>query len=395
MTVEQIYTLLNQAAAETFGSQAVATEDLSDLHMLGDLLVDTTAVDNYVKSLIDKVGRVYFVDRVYKGRGVSLVVDAMTYGAIAQKIDVDELDAAENPAWSLTATVSVDQDTYTPPTVRAKYFQESDTFEIPISFPIDQVNSAFTSRAAVEEFFAAIENRINMSMTIHLDNLIMRTVNYGVAATLYNAFPGGTYTGAGNTRAINLLKRYNDSLPVGSTPLTVAECLTDAAFLRFAAEQIRLTVNRLKEPSKLFNVDGRLRFTPPEMLHVLTLAEFDSATSVYLQSDTYHNDLVALPNSEIVGYWQGSGTDYGFGSTSKIDVTVTIPGSPSATKATVTTSGILCVMFDRDAAVVLEPQRKVAAHRNEHGEFVNYWYKAKSNHLVDTAENMIVFFVAA
>ena len=118
------------------------------------------------------------------------------------------------------------------------------------------------------------------------------------------------------------------------------------------------------------------------------LSNVKKACAVYLQSDTFHKDLVALPNgAEEVPYWQGSGTTYAFTDVSKIDIK-----TPSGD--TIQTSGILAVMFDRDSLGVTNLDRRVTTNYNPKGEFFNNWYKFDAGDFNDTNENFVVFFVA-
>lgn len=140
--------------------------------------------------------------------------------------------------------------------------------------------------------------------------------------------------------------------------------------------------------STLFNVGGKARFTPEDRLHTILLSEFASAADVYLGSDTFHDTMVALPNAETVAYWQGSGTDYGFASTSKIQLTKTASGDA------VTVTGVLGIMFDRDAAGVSNVDRRVTTNYNPKGEFFSEWHKFDAGYFNDLNENAVVFFVA-
>lgn len=86
MQVKQIYEILNTIAGELLGETAVVQEDLSNVVELGDTFNNVSGFDNYVKALNDKVGRMIFKDKVYKGRVPSVYMDGWEFGSILEKV---------------------------------------------------------------------------------------------------------------------------------------------------------------------------------------------------------------------------------------------------------------------------------------------------------------------
>ena len=95
---------------------------------------------------------------------------------------------------------------------------------------------------------------------------------------------------------------------------------------------------------------------------------------------------------ETVPYWQGSGADYNFTSTGKINA---IPSSSEDSgKTPIVVNGVLAVIFDRDALGVSNLDRRVTTQYNAKAEFTNYFYKHDAGYFNDLNENFVVFFVA-
>ena len=140
--------------------------------------------------------------------------------------------------------------------------------------------------------------------------------------------------------------------------------------------------------STLYNIGGKDRFTPADMLHVIMLSDFKAAANSYLQSDTFHNEFTALPQAETVPYWQGSGTTFDFSDTSSINVKLA-----SDNTKTISQSGILCVMFDRDALGVSNLDRRVTTNFNPKAEFYTNFYKLDCGAFNDLNENFVVFYL--
>lgn len=389
MEVKQIYTLINSVSGEVLGKTDIVQEDLTGVVDLGTQVFNANAVDNYVKSLVNHIGKVVFVNRPYSGKVPSVLMDAWEFGSVLEKISADIPAATENDTWDLTDGETYSQDTFHKPTVTAKFFNSKVTFEVPLSITERQVKESFSSAEQLNGFLSMIYSAVEKSMTIKADALIMRTINNMVAETLKadkKAFGGASvnYASASTVRCVNLLKLYNENK---STTLTAAKAITDPEFIRFASYQMGLYADRMQTVSTLFNVGAKERFTPVDMLHTVLLSDFAKAAQAYLYSDTYNKEQVLLPNAETVPSWQASGKNYDFASVSTINV-------KSASGEAVNVSGVLGVMFDRDALGVCNLDRRVTTTYNAKAEFFNNYFKFDAGYFNDTNENFVVFFVA-
>lgn len=390
MKVNQIYSIVNSITGEVTGKTDLVNEDLSNIVDVGKEVFDATSVDNYVKTLVDHIGKVIFVNREYRGTAPSVLMDSWEYGSVLEKIQCEIPDAVENSTWNLTDGTSYDVNVFHKPEVSAKFYNNKSTFEIAMSFTELQVKESFSNVNQLNGFMSMIYNAISRSMSIKTDSMIMRTIDNMIAQTFANDFSGvsdNNYSGVTSNRAVNLLKLYNEQ---NGTTLTAIQAIVNPDFIRFASYTLALYVDRLKKMSTLFNIGGKERFTPTDLLHVVMLSDFAKGAEIYLESDTYHNELVSLPNSETIPFWQGSGVDYGFTSTSKINISTS--GTDAAKN--VQASGILAVMFDRDALGVCNYNERVTTNYNAKGEFFNNYYKYDCGYYNDSNENFVVFFIA-
>lgn len=396
MDVKQIYTLINSVSGEVLGKTDIVTEDLTGIMDLGTEVFNQNAVDNYVKSLVNHIGKVIFVNRPYAGKVPSVLMDAWEFGSVLEKISADVPEAEENDTWNLTDGQTYSQDVFHKPTVTAKFFNSKVTFEVPVSITERQVKESFSNAAQLNGFISMIYAAVEKSMTIKADALIMRTINNMIAETVladavaFGATAAGDMTGAdlstaSTARCINLLKVYNDKTGA-ETPLTAAKAITDPDFIRFASYVMGTYADRLQSISTVFNVGGKERFTPKDMLHVVLLSDFAKAAQTYLYSDTFNRGDVLLPQAETVPFWQGSGKNYDFASTGHIKV------KESGGKD-VEITGVLGVMFDRDALGVCNLDRRVTTNYNAKAEFFNNYYKFDAGYFNDTNENFVVFFI--
>ena len=380
---------MNSVSKEVLGKTDLVQEDLTGIVDMGTEVFNQNAIDNYVKSLVNHIGKVVFVNRPYSGKVPSVLMDAWEFGSVMEKISADIPQAEENESWKLTDGTEYKQDIFHKPTVTAKFFNSKVTFEVPVSITERQVKESFSSAAQLNGFLSMIYNAVDKSMTIKTDALIMRTINNMIAETLDadKAAFGSTkpnYSTASTVRCVNLLKLYNTAK---NAQLTAATAILDPDFIRFAAYQMGLYADRLGSISTLFNVGGKERFTPKDALHTVLLSDFAKAAQAYLYADTYHNEQVLLPKAETVPSWQATGKDYAFANVSKIDV-------KSASGATISIGGVLGVMFDRDALGVTNSDKRVTTNYNAKAEFFNNYYKFDAAYFNDTNENFVVFFIA-
>lgn len=387
MEVKQIYTLMNSVSNEVLGKTDLVKEDLTGIVDMGTEVFNQNAVDNYVKSLVNHIGKVIFVNRPYAGKVPSVLMDAWEFGSVLEKISADIPQATENESWSLTDGKEYKQDVFHKPVVTAKFFNSKVTFEVPVSITEKQVKESFSNAEQLNGFLSMIYSAVDKSMTIKADALIMRTINNMVAETFKadaTAFTGGDYSKASTNRCVNLLKLYNDKFGAKLTPQTA---ILNPDFIRFASYTIGMYADRLGSISTLFNVGGKARFTGSDMLHLVLLTDFAKGADTYLYSDTYHNEFVALGKHETVPCWQASGQSYSFNDVSTIEV-------KTASGTDVKVTGVIGVMFDRDALGVSNLDRRVTSNYNAKAEFFNNYFKFDAGYFNDTNENFVVFYMA-
>ena len=378
MEIKQIYPLVNEATNEALGVEGLVQEDLGNIVEVGKAVFNANAMDKYVKALVNRIGKIIFVNRVYEGSAPSVLMDGWEYGSVMQKVSMGLPEATENETWELTDGQSYDPHIFhAPKGVVAKYYNKYVTFEIDMSFTENQLKMSFNSVTELNGFISMLYTQVENSMTVKLDELIRRTINNMIAETVH------TNNGA---RAINLLTLYKSAYPADTT-ITAATALNNPDFIRFAAYIIKVTHGRMRTMSTVFNEGNQPRHTPTDMSHIVLLEDFASGADVFLQSNTFHDELSALPTAERVPYWQGSGTSYAFADVSKINV-------KTADGNVVEQGGILGVMFDRWALGVANIERKVTSQYTPNAEFFTNFYKYKAAYFNDFNENFVVFFVA-
>ena len=392
MKIEQVYSLVNDSTKDILGETDIVKQDLSNIVDIGTSIINGNNIDNYVKSLVDHIGRVIFVNRPYAGSVPNVLMDKWEFGSVLEKISADLPEAVENKSWELSNGVDYSPNVFYKPTVSAKFYNSKVTFEVDMSFTERQVKESFSNAEQLNAFVSMLYNAVERSMTVKIDSLVMSTINNAIAQVVNHAMPNvndGDYSKSATTpQAINLLKIYNETFDKSLTKVT---CLTDTDFLKWCCIMLSTFAKRMSRMSTLFNVGGKPRFTPKEDLNIIMLQDFYANMRVNLASDTYNREDLLLPTDiTTIPYWQGSGDDYSGSKVAKINVT--IKTGDNATKD-IEMGGIMAVMFDRNALGVCNMDRRVTTNYNPKAEFYNNFYKFDCSYFNDLDENFIVFFI--
>ena len=378
MEVKQIYKILNTITGEVLGKSDLVQEDLSNIVDVGKEIINSDKVDSYVNKLVHHIGKVEFNNQKYKGKSPSVLMDKWEYGSILQRVDSELPEAYENSTWNLINGESYDPNIFYQPKISSKFFDNKITFEVPISFAERQVKGSFSDATQMNGFLSMITTNVENSLTIKLDDLIMRTINNFIGNVLKNNNP--------NT-SINLLKEYNSKF---NENLTADKALTNANFLRFANFLINTYIDRITRISTLFNIGNKERFTNNENANLILLTDFVHSSNVFLQADIMHNEYTGLKNFDTVPYWQGCGKNYTFNDISTINVLV---NDGTNKPKEVTQTGILGVLFDKRALGVANLDKRVTTNYNPKAEFYTNFYKVDCGYFNDFNQNFIVFYI--
>lgn len=382
MTIHQVAAILNSVVEQATGNSGAVATDLSNLVALGDTILSSdVSRDKFLNALVDRIGRVVISSREYDGMKNTLKMDTFQFGAVLEKIYVAPPEAENAPQFDLTDGESVNQFIVRKPEAKMKLFSDRNVYEIDVTIPDYQLQSAFTSAAEMTAFidaiFVAVENskrmREDATTEITFATCIGENLHYAAQS---EPAPTGVHV-------VNLLTDYNTK--TGGS-LTAEAAIRDFEFLQYATAQLQLWVKRLAKMSTQFNVAGYMRHTPPNLARLTVLQEFATNCEVYLRSSTYHDNLVTLPNYDEVAYWQGAG-DFSFEKTSEIDITT---ASGNAVKQ----GGIVALLSDFEAMGIMIDSKRVRSVRNERGEYTNYFYKTDVRSFVDMSENSVVFVIA-
>lgn len=375
--VSQVYEIVNSVAQQAMGQTNIEVTNVQTLMALGDeVLSSDTNTNAFLNALTNRIGRTIVSIRAYNPEIGNVVRHMFEFGLTLQKIYVDLPDTQTNNTWN------IGEPSYTPefapvtvPTVKQHLFSNLTTFAINVTIPDNLLRTAFTSAKdmalMIDAIFIAQDSRIALA----IENCIQLVRAGFIARKLMSNLPCGS---------INLLTSYN---AVMNQNLTANNALTNPDFLRWSSVQIRLWRKRMHHMSTLFNDEGYKRHTPESDAVLVLHAEYESALVSYLQSNTYHDELVAMDNYTSVCYWQGSGETFSFAQTSQIDIQLD-------ENTTVQQSGIIAFLHDYQALGIMMDTQRVVAERNNLDEYTTYSSKVNRGYFNDMSENGMVFYIA-
>lgn len=377
MNPVQVYLIVGAAAKQAFGETAITPIDTSSFIALGDsILSSDTSTDAFNSAINDVIGRTIIDVRIYNPDADPMVRHPFEFGAALRKIYVELGDARENNSWN------IGKENYSPefapimkPIIEQHLFNSMSTYEFGVTIPDDLWSTAFHNEqemaALISGIFVAMEMRMQLSLE-HLNNLVRASFIARKSLT-------------GGIVACNLLTAYNTET---NNSLTVSSAMRDKEFIRWSNMTIGMFVDRLTKPSRLFNDAKYLRHTPRDLQVLTLLSNYAKASDVYLESDTYHDELVKLPYFRTVPYWQGSGEDYSFNEVSKIEVILTANEEPT------TVTGVIGLLADYEAMGTTIDKPRTPTERNSHDEYTNYYNKANRGYFNDMSENGVIFYLA-
>lgn len=388
LAMNQVAEFVNASVNQAGGGLPILAEDLSNIVDCGRAYRDANMLNVINEGLITQISTWRMTNRVYSPSVPDITKTGAEYGAALAKIRVGYPEATDNQSWALRYGESYDVNIYYGPTdVETKVFVNQTTFECKISIPRDQWNGAFTSATNLNAFVAYILNNVDTQITASKAQLTRTLLQNAIAETVYTEYEGGTdYTGAGKNRVVNLRKLYNDA---HNTQLTMAQFLETPDALREAVYQLGYTSDKLKDFSKLFSVGGHWNHTPKEAQRLVLLSPFVRKAKIYLYDaqNQFNTDNLALPEHDIISYWQGAGEDYDFETVSSIDVKTCLGHDVDIT-------GVVGVLFDEEMMMIANEESHTNSNFNPAADFTTMWNKNKAGYFIDFNENCVVFTIA-
>lgn len=377
--VSQIKNIINDSVKDALGkTNGVTQVDTTDVVSMGKAIAQYNLYEGFFGALVNRIVRTVIFVRTYEGSNRSVLRDEHEYGAFVQKVYYTMPDAVDNPTWDIPDGNSdykqaSPYDVEGTVSISALIYGGKGTWSIEIVRPVEQIKTAFMDESSMMSFIDGIYLTIENAFKFEEERLVAQAVNTAMASVIDNG------------RARNLLAEYNTKY---SQSLDVDTALVSADFLKFASKEINRTIENMGKMSTIYNNGGYNTFTSKDKMVVELLSEFATATDMYLQSDTFHDELTRLPNFERVPFWQSSGQSFAFDDCSKIDI-----DHDDFTNA-VTQGGIIGFVHDIENVACYFGNRRSWEMLNPRSEVIVHGEKAEKGYAVDNNANAVVFYIA-
>lgn len=395
MTVNQVYTFLNDCLQQSIGAKAIDTEDLTGLVSTGNAILNSsTDLDKFLGVLTDRIGRVVLRNLDLAVNYPNIVKNGFEFGAALEKISIQPLPTQANTAWEIgDVSYTPSQYAISKGDAFVSIFKDVDTWKVRITIPDGLFKTAFTSPTEMGAFIDGLINSLTESMTLALNAMNRTCVNNFVGQLIYN-----------DKNVVHLLTEYNAAYP-GGTISTAEEALHDASFLKFAGKRIEDNMRYMNEPNGCYNAGvngvGAIRRTARDNMHVFMMSEFNSAYDLYLTADTFNANMIGLPYFQPITAWQDAWGEHETSPGSGTYVKDDMPTFKAASSINITTSDgdsvdqsyIICALADREALGTTMYGVKSSSVRNDEDEYTNLATKATIGYFNDFTEQGCVFVI--
>ena len=394
MKTNQLYTLLNSFKNEIIGAENITVKDTASYISFGRAVAASDAnMDSCYQALADRIGRTIVLYEQLVRKNLVERMDTMEFGAILQTIETQSIaNAKQNNSWIYGSTSNVieqqnpfeilkSDDT----ALLVQYFSKRGTWEINKKIYDIQMNDAFINETAGSAFVEMIFQDMYNAMTLAENDLQHGVMSTAIASAIH---AGTKKTNPIPTMARNLLDEYNTLTNAG---LTVSTALINKEFLRYCAKEILLVTKKMRDPSIFYNELGATKWHESPQVRLLT--NYATASDAYLSADTYHKELVALPDYDTVNFWQARGTTDDFTTVSSVNIKVH-EGDADVTGTDVSQSGVIAYVCDPRRQGYMFDRIRTKSIYNPASECTDYFHKADQGFFINRARCGVVFYIA-
>lgn len=393
MKTNQIYSMLNSMSGAIVGTENMTVLDTASFVSFGRVVLSTDDnKDSCYQAMVDRIGRTIALYEKLTADNLVERMDTLQFGAILQTIETKSIaNAKQNNSWIYgTGNVIEQQNPFgviksDETDLLVQYFSKRATWEIDKKVYDVQLNDAFTNETTFSAFVEMIFQDMYNAMELAKNDLQHGVISTAIASAIH---AGTKELNPIPTMARNLLHEYNT---LTNQSLTVATCLMSKEFLRYCAKEILLVVKKMRDPSVFYNELGAVKWHENPQVRILT--NYATASDAYLSADTYHKELVALPNYDTVNYWQARGKDDSFDTVSKVHITVH-DGDADTTGTEVAQSGVIAYVCDPRRQGYMFDRVRTKSIYNPASECTDYFHKADQGFFINRARNGVVFYIA-
>lgn len=372
------YSLINALVKQGTGKENLAVTDLASFVDAGQAITALGAEDlqnGYLSALINRIGLVVDTSRSYRGAYGELRRGQIEYGNTIELIMQRFYDA--QPAEFGAALVNgqaVDQFKVHKPDVKATYFVKSNTFQIPITVEKTESKKMWTSPAQMQAFIDGTILYVVNSKEYKREMARIGMVSEAIAkiAAKDNKL---TVTTKGGFH-YDLLAAYKAEVDATFAGTTVAECLNDEGFVKFAVATMKKVLKKMERPSASYNISGETTFTGAGQRDIFISSDLEGAIDTRIKTNNYHPEASMLPDYISVPYWQAESAPF------------------SVKSSTGNVDGVIGFVADRFAlGEYTRLEEMDQSPYNAAGRYWNYFLNVEDSYCINEDANMVLFTI--
>lgn len=383
----QVATLVNSAIAQATGSSNIATMALEEIVDRGNDASVIGSVEQFTKALLNVMIGNWYTDRSYRSQYEDpFFQNSEAFAAIASFITIQAPDVTASHAWTdfVSGTTTAGVYTLYLPTVDQRVYGKSISWELPVAITDVQWDSAFHSAAELAAFVNQIFLVVDNALVMHMEDLDRANRNNFIALKI-EAQADPLNTGIHVVDLVDAWANFSGA----TADITVEDFLNDRKALNWAKSELIFYKDFMKKMSVKFNTASFKRFTPDDDLVVQVLARFEQYLNAVAESDTYHNEILSLPNHQTVPYWQAEG-DLSFDATSEIKIE-TEPAAGADPAVVVNQDGIVAFFAHKWAIMHTIVNKRTAVTRFDPEAVTQYYNQNTDRYMNNLTMPAIVF----
>ena len=385
--VTQIPAVVKDAVSDILGITKATKLVSTGLTSLGKQLESYGLLDGWFGALANRIVETRLMLREYNPSERKVMRSEHDFGSFVQRVYyVSAPDPGDNTVYKIPDS-STGKYTQTSPydvegsvAVQCLVYGGKGTWTLELLIPTKQIKGAFTSAEAMDAFIAGIYLYVDNQFKLEEESISDLAVNTGIA----NAFMAGLKR--------NILGEYN--MKHDNNTLTMEEAEEDAQFLKYASKELSRLIKNMGRMVTVFNKKGYQTHTSGDNMVVEVLANFNKATEVYLEADTYHNELIKLPNFEEVEFWQSCGSNkFTFEDCSTIHIENADLAENVGDPIEFNQSGIFAFIHDIEYVAATFYDRSTWEEVNKRDEVIIHGEKATKGYAIDNYMNAFVLYM--
>lgn len=383
------YAIVAEAYKQAIGSDAMDTIAVENIIETGsDYATLAANKEQFTKALIGLCAKNWFLDESYRSSYKDpFYQDSRRFKNIVQMISIEAPSVQESHAWRsfVSGTSTAGNYTLFLPIIDTVYYGKTSSWELPIAITDEQWDDAVASVEGMEELVDFIMVAIDNAIVQHREDMNNLNRNNFIAEKLTYA----ESESATGIHKINFVQAYYNER--GGNITTADEFRQTPECMRFASKQIALYASYLQRQSTLFNTKEWTKFIPKNKLIIQLNKNFVSDIEEVALSDTFHNEMVALPGYEEVPFWQSLRGDDDTILPGSFDAVTSIDIELNDGITVVTRSGIVGFMAHQYCIMHTIRRERVASTRFDPEAVSQFYYQFRDQYVNNLGMPAIVF----